>query len=390
MTSAAAPATAAEALERVDALRDTLLAGGEAADRTASFPHKGIDALKESRLLCAAIPAEYGGAGLAAPGLAELAMRIGRCCGSTGMIWAMHQLQLACLVPSAATRPVLADYLRRAAAEQHLVASVTSEVGIGGNLRMSRAALVQAGEDHLLEKHATTVSYGEQADSLLVTARRDDQAAADDQVLVLVLAEQARLRRTGPWNTLGMRGTCSSPQHLQAVVPRGQVLAEPFSAIAARVMVPLSHILWAAVWTGIATDAFRRAVAFSQAKAKAGRRGSTFVPDSRLGRMHAVLTMLRAEVRGLAVEFADSRAAGGPPRDLTVPANALKVSASEESVRVAALALEVCGMAGYSEEGDFSVARHLRDLYSGRIMIANDKLNAVNTELLLTGEDFLD
>ncbi|MEE1750520.1 MULTISPECIES: acyl-CoA dehydrogenase family protein [unclassified Streptomyces] len=390
MTSAAAPATAAEALERVDALRDTLLAGGEAADRAAGFPDKGVDALKAAGLLSAAIPAEYGGSGLAAPALAELAARIGRCCGSTGMIWAMHQLQLACLVPSAAAQPELADYLRTAAAEQHLVASVTSEAGIGGNLRMSKAALVQVGEEYLVEKHATTVSYGEQADSLLVTARRDDRAAADDQVLVLVRAEQARLRRTGPWNTLGMRGTCSSPQHLQAVVPRGQVLAEPFGAIAGRVMVPLSHILWAAVWTGIATDAFRRAVRFSQTKAKATRRGSTFAPDPRLGRMHAVLTMLRAHVQELAAEFAESRASGGSPRDLTVPANALKVSASEESVRVAVLALEVCGMAGYSEEGEFSVARHLRDLYSGRIMIANDKLTAVNTELLLTGEDFLD
>ncbi|MFJ9559186.1 acyl-CoA dehydrogenase family protein [Streptomyces fuscichromogenes] len=388
MTSAVAPATAVEALARVDALRDTLSAGAETADRTAGFPRQGIDALKESGLLSAAVPAAYGGAGLTAPALAELAMRIGRHCSSTGMIWAMHQLQLACLAPGAESRPLLADYLRTAAAEQHLVASVTSEVGIGGNLRMSRAALVPVGEDCLLEKHATTVSYGEQADSLLVTARRDQQAAADDQVLVLVLRDQARLRRTGPWNTLGMRGTCSAPQHLQAVVPRGQVLAEPFSAIAARVMVPLSHILWAAVWTGTATDAFRRAVRFSQVKA--ARQSGAFVPDPRLGRMHATLTMLRAEVRGLAADFADSRAAEGAPRDLTVPANALKVSASEESVRVAALALEVCGMAGYSEEGEFSVARHLRDLYSGRVMIANDKLNAVNTELLLTGEDFLD
>ncbi|MFE6663315.1 acyl-CoA dehydrogenase family protein [Streptomyces sp. NPDC057697] len=389
MTSAAAPATAAEALERVDALRDTVRAGGEEADRTASFPDKGIDALKAAGLLSAAIPAAYGGSGLTAPELAELAARIGRHCGSTGMIWAMHQLQLACLAPAAADGPELADYLRTAAAEQHLVASVTSEAGIGGNLRMSRAALVQVGEEYLLEKHATTVSYGERADSLLVTARRDDRAAADDQVLVLVRADQARLRRTGPWNTMGMRGTCSSPQHLQAVVPRGQVLAEPFGAIAGRVMVPLSHILWAAVWAGIATDAFRRAVRFSQAKARATRRGGTFAPDARLGRMHAVLTMLWSQVQALAAEYAGSRAAGGEPRDLTVPANALKVSASEESVRVAVLALEVCGMAGYSEEGDFSVARHLRDLYSGRIMIANDKLTAVNTELLLTGEDFL-
>lgn len=38
MTSAVAPATAAEALARVDALRDTLSGGGDAADRAAEFP----------------------------------------------------------------------------------------------------------------------------------------------------------------------------------------------------------------------------------------------------------------------------------------------------------------------------------------------------------------
>ncbi|WP_406160442.1 acyl-CoA/acyl-ACP dehydrogenase [Streptomyces sp. NBC_00882] len=388
MTSAVAPATAAEALARVDALRDTLSGGGDAADRAAEFPRQGIDALKDAGLLSAAAPAAYGGAGLTATELTELAMRIGGHCGSTGMIWVMHQIQLVCMAPGAERQPVIADYLRTAAAEQHLIASVTSEAGIGGNLRTSKAALVQVGEDHLLEKHATTVSYGEQADSLLVTARRDQQAAPDEQVLVLVLAKQARLRRTGPWNTLGMRGTCSAPQHLQAVVPGGQVLAEPFSVIAANVMVPLSHLLWAAVWTGIATDAFRRAVRFSQAKA--ARAGGAFAPDPRLGRMHATLTMLRSEVRGFATDFAQNAQADAFPRDLTMQSNALKLSASEETVRVAAQALEVCGMAGYSEEGDFSVARHLRDLYSGRVMISNDKINAVNTELLLNGEDLLD
>ena len=44
-------------------------------------------------------------------------------------------------------------------------------------------------------------------------------------------------------------------------------------------------------------------------------------------------------------------------------------------------------MAGYSEVGEFSVSRHLRDLYSARLMISNDRLGAVNAELLAFGDD---
>jgi acyl-CoA dehydrogenase len=59
---------------------------------------------------------------------------------------------------------------------------------------------------------------------------------------------------------------------------------------------------------------------------------------------------------------------------------------SHDTVRIAELALEIAGMAGYSEVGEFSVGRQLRDLYSARVMISNDRLNAVNSELLAFGD----
>ena len=46
-------------------------------------------------------------------------------------------------------------------------------------------------------------------------------------------------------------------------------------------------------------------------------------------------------------------------------------------------ALEVCGMAGYAEAGPLSVARQLRDLYSARLMIGNERLLAANARLRL-------
>ena len=43
----------------------------------------------------------------------------------------------------------------------------------------------------------------------VVTCRRQADAAASDQVMVLFEKGQYTLEPTGTWDTLGMRGTCS-------------------------------------------------------------------------------------------------------------------------------------------------------------------------------------
>ncbi|MGW4393672.1 acyl-CoA dehydrogenase family protein [Amycolatopsis nivea] len=372
------PLTLDAALAAVDRIAPVIAEEAPKTDRAAAFPDAGIAALREIRLLAAAAPRAHGGLGFTIAEQAEIAFRLGNSCGSTAMIWAMHQIQLACLAESIAGEPRLADYLSRAVREQHLIASVTSETGVGGDLRTSKAALRPAVNGFSLAKGAPTVSYGEHADSLLVTARRSEDAHPGDQVLVLVLAEQAQLRPTGVWDTLGMRGTCSGPHQLEAEIPAWQVLPRPFGEIATTRMVPVSHALWAAVWCGIADDAVRRAVRYSRVRL----RGSSAAASPRLAWMHARRTAMTAAVREFARRYDTDPAAPG----LAVQANAVKLQVSAEAVNVAQLALETCGMAGYSETGEFSVARHLRDLCSARLMISNDRLGEANAELLAFGD----
>lgn len=368
-----------DALAAVDAARGVIAEQAAKSDKAAVLPERSIAALKDAGLLSVGIPAAYGGQGFDTRALAEVGMRLGSLCGSTAMIWAMHQIQLGCLDVSAARQPELADYVRRAGRDQHLIASVTSEVGVGGSLRTSRAAVAQVPGGVEVVKRAPTISYAEAADSFLVTARRHPGAGAGDQVLVLTEAHQTTLQPTGTWDTLGMRGTCSAGFGFRAEVPAWQVLDEPFGQMATRCMVPLSHVLWSAVWWGIAHDAFQRAVCHVRAKL----RDSSEAPNPRVGWMHARSQTIRDSVRQFASDHAADPAAPG----LAVRANALKMLVSTETVRIVEMAMEVCGMAGYSEVGEFSVTRHLRDLYSARLMIANDRLNAVNSELIPFGED---
>ncbi|HEX6498784.1 MAG TPA: acyl-CoA dehydrogenase family protein [Micromonosporaceae bacterium] len=370
-----------EALAAIDGIRSIIAGQAAQVDKGAAFPELSISAIKKAGLMSAAVPQTYGGHGFNPAELSELAMRLGSMCGSTAMIWAMHQIQLVCMETSAKSQPAVADYLSRAAREQLLIASVTSEEGVGGNLRTSKTALVQVPGGVEITKRAPTISYAQAADSFLVTARRNPSAAPGDQVLVLVEARQATLRPTGVWDTLGMRGTCSAPHALTAVVPASQVLDEPFGQIATNAMVPISHILWTAVWAGIAEDALHRSLRYVRAKL----RNSTSAPNPRLGWMHARSQMIKDSVRQFAADYSLDPTRPG----LAVRANALKMQVSIDAVRIAEMALEVCGMAGYSEVGEYSVSRHLRDLYSGRVMISNDRLNAVNSELLPFGDDFV-
>jgi acyl-CoA dehydrogenase len=54
--------------------------------------------------------------------------------------------------------------------------------------------------------------------------------------------------------------------------------------------------------------------------------------------------------------------------------NLLKVNASELAVETVMTAMQACGLAGYRNDSEFSLGRHLRDVMSSPIMINNDRI----------------
>ena len=65
--------------------------------------------------------------------------------------------------------------------------------------------------------------------------------------------------------------------------------------------------------------------------------------------------------------------------------NLLKVNASELAIAIVSSTLQACGLAGYRNDGEFSVARHLRDVLSSSVMINNDRIlgNVANAAMLV-------
>jgi acyl-CoA dehydrogenase len=268
---------------------------------------------------------------------------------------------------------------------------VTSEVGTGGDLGRSIAAVTEADGGALsFEKQAPTVSYGGEADDLLTTLRRSPDAEPGDQVVVLTRAGQFELEQQGTWDPLGMRGTCSPGYVVRATFPAEQMLPTPFPRVAAESMVPISHLLWSHVWLGLATDAFDRARSFVRESAKR-KPGEPVPAGGRLSHLMSELSLLRAEVSSALREFADMDDSPGRERLSTMAAalrfNNLKIAASEQAPRVCQSAMNVCGIVGYKNDTPFSVGRHLRDTMSAALMVANERIHQTNASLLLIAKE---
>ena len=259
--------------------RETAATHAETVDREARFPIETIDALREAGALSAFVPGELGGGEVSFPALAKACFELGRRCGASAMVFAMHQIQVASIVRHLDGAGWFEDYLGELSSGQRLIASATSEIGTGGDMGRSIAPLTPAPDGSLsFTKLAPTVSYGAHADDLLTTIRRSELAEQSDQVLVLSRRDQNELEQTGTWDTLGMRGTCSPGFTIRARFAAEQVLPAPFSDVMNETHVPISHILWSHVWLGIATDAFERGGAASSAGRPSARPASRCPP----------------------------------------------------------------------------------------------------------------
>lgn len=378
--------THASAMGRPEAgsLRARALAAAEVAaafadqvDREARFPKEAFDALRAHRLLGIMVPAALGGEEASAADVVDVCYILGRACSSTALIYAMHQVKIACLVRHSGGNAWQEKLQRRIVEQQMLMASSTTEGGNGGNIRSSEAAIQTRASRISLERNASVISYGAYADGIVTTARRNEAAANSDQVLAVFLKEDYTLERTQSWDTLGMRGTCSVGFILRAQGEPDQILPEPYEHIHSQTMMPLAHLFWSAAWSGIAAGAVQRARAFVRKAARAAE-GKLPPAAAHLTRARISLETLRGALQAATHKFelhADDPH-GLSAIDVQVALNFLKVEASELAVTIVMGAMRACGLSGYRNDSEFSMGRHLRDILSSPIMINNDRILA--------------
>ena len=374
-------------IARAEAVAEIAARFADAVDRDARFPAEAFAALREHKLLGMLVPAELGGEGARAADVADVCAVLGRACGAAAMIFAMHQVKLACLTRHARGAAWQLAFLREVAERQWLVASSTTEGANGADIRSSEAPVRFASGRVSLERDASCISYARDADALVTTARRSDSAAKSDQVLVVFRRQDYTLEPTQTWDTLGMRGTCSEGFILRAEGEADQVLAEPYERIHSQTMVPYAHMFWSAAWCGIASGAFARARAFVRNAARAS--GGRMPPGAvQLTRARLSLETLRAAVQAGLANF--ERHAADPGGLATIEAQLaltmLKVEASELAAATVLTAMRACGIAGYRNDSEFAMGRFLRDILSAPIMINNDRILANADPAVLMSE----
>ena len=352
-------------------------------DANARFPKETVDAFRAEGLLGALVPAEQGGLGHDLRQAAAVVREVSRHCASSAMILAMHHIQVASIVRHGRS-PKVQDYVRRIAAEQLLLASATTEIGIGGNTRNSSCYVDRDGGTFRLTKQAPVISYGQYADAIVATARRTADSAPSDQVMVICEQAGVTLTPISGWDTFGFRGTCSLGFTLEATGDGELVLDDSFGDISTATMLPTSHLLWSSLWLGLAEEASWRAQRFIQ---RAARKDLNQSPPGapRLAALMVTRQQFASSVDALMSRYLEIM--DNPEEtssiDFMVAINTLKVSASTLVVDIINQAMLIVGIQGYREDSEYTLGRILRDAHGAAVMVNNDRIAGNTAQLAL-------
>ena len=354
-----------DAVERMAAAAAVPAATLEAERDKANAVLRGLAA---EGALSLVVPTEFGGAGLPVIAAARAVAAASSASGSAGLIAAMHLAQLITLVRHGRGERFEA-FLRRQVADQLLVASGTSETGVGGDILKSRCRTETAVDGgYRLTKSCDNISYLDQAQAILATAMHETGGRAV-QRLILLDSPGFECRIDRESLLMGMRGIVNRAVTIEARFEDAAILPEPFTVIA-RTMSAASHLLWAAAWSGIATAALERAEAVV-AETGAGPGGHRL--NAAAERLYAMNALIRDGCGTFDAADPSAPAFQGASRF-----NGLKIRCADMLAEIVADCAAVAGFRGYAEGTRYSLSEIIRDSFSARIMISNDRLSHAN------------
>lgn len=370
--------------------KDVIVVHAVDVDKMARFPNEAFDAFKANKLLSCYVPKELGGMGLTIKQVCSMCEVLGGYCASTAMIFAMHQIQVACIVNHLDKDGYFKKFLGALVEHQYLLASATTEIGVGGDLRSSICALNVTDDSYTIEKQAPVISYGKAADIIMVTCRRNENSNPGDQVQVLVFAKDYELEKTSDWDTLGFRGTCSEGFILKGNGNVEQIQPAPFGEILEQTMHPVAHLVWSSLWLGLAEDAVKKARA-SACNAARREPGVTPISAIRLTEIDEQLYLMRSGLYEAITEYQSKldMKDGSVFQDFryAIRVNNVKLSCSEMLVDIISKSLFIVGISGYSNNSKNSLSRHIRDAYGAAIMVNNDRIRGHNATMHIAIRD---
>jgi isovaleryl-CoA dehydrogenase len=347
-------------VERVaEAARTTVAEHAPEVDAQRSFPADGIRALAASGGLGAVIPADFGGAGGALRVLADCCEAVAQACGSTGLIFLMHNVTAATVAMGGGE--ATGELLPAMASGEVLGTLAFSERGTGAHF-YSPELKAQRSNGHVrIDGRKSFVTSAGHAGVYLALLANDDGGSD----CYAIRRDQPGVAFDGSWNGVGMAGNNSIAMSFDGVeVGAAERIGEEGAgaSLVFDVVAPFFLVGLAGVNVGIAAAA--AAAAIEHASRPRYSDGSKLAEiesiQHTLADMDSDVRAARAVVR----EAAGLGEAGDP--SALVAIMECKVRATDTAASVARRALEVCGGQGYAR--GVPVERHLRDALAGAVM----------------------
>ncbi len=357
-------------------------------DREGSFPFENIEAMKQSRMMAACVPEEFGGLGVDSIHDYVLGInRLGRGDGSTAIAsnmhifrswWTTRAWRAARAAGDEGQTAKLEQLLRQIGAGQVVICALISEAGTDLLHPLTEATRTDGG--WLLNGHKIFGTMSPAAQLLDVACRVKDPHGGARRALARVPARGAGVEIKNNWDALGMRGSgshdvvfkdCLIPEAELADGGRWGEYAEPF--LAANTVVTMGLV---GAFLGIAEAARDHVVEIAKTRRS---RSTGRVLAERHSTQHAIAEIeidlaaaraMLARTATVADAFFRTHPAGTVPlgelHDLSKDFQCTKFFVNRKAVEIVDRALTASGGAGYMSKSPLS--RLYRDVRAGPFM----------------------
>jgi alkylation response protein AidB-like acyl-CoA dehydrogenase len=349
-------------------------------DRLARFPVELVRGLGEMGLLCATVPADYGGSEAGAVAYALAVMEIAAADCSLAVNMSVTNM-VADTIARFGSEEQKRRCLPRLASAEWLAASFAlSEPQAGSDAGGLLTRAVRRGDQWVLDGQKQWITAGAEAGVFVVWARTHASAGTRGITAFLVEAGTPGLSVGKHEEKMGLRASSTVPLLFEkCAVPGSAVLGRPGQGYAiALATLDGGRIGIASQATGTIRAALQASVRYARERTAFGK---PIAEHQAVAFMLADMRTAHDAARLLALRAAFLKEAGRP---FTREASMAKLFASEAAQRAVDRAVQIHG--GYGYTGEFPVERYFRDarvqtIYEGtseiqRLVIARDLLGS--------------
>jgi methoxymalonate biosynthesis protein len=319
-------------------------------DLTGEIPADLLHKIGARGLLCAEVPASFGGPGASSQYNGELTAYVGSLCSSLRSVMTSHGM-------AAWTVQRLGDRAQRRAYLAELIggklaAVAFSEPGAGSDLAAMATTIKPDGDSVLIDGQKMWVTGARYADLIMVLGRQGDDAAV---AVVPASAPGVHLERVAA--PLGCRAAGHSHVRLDSVrLPAGSVLGGGGQPLSLLFTTALSYGRMSVAWgcVGIVRACLTAATAHARRRVQSGKP----ISQHQLIARHLAELVIADEVSTRVCEHASQAWESSAP-DMVIATVLAKHVSAGHAARSASTAVQVLGSAG-TQDGHV-VARAYRD-----------------------------